>query len=292
MTKYNKEVALHDHATINIEVSGEGPTILLPVNPVAIEGEQAEEMKKWGVDPALGRHLIDGLNDTFQVVAFDYENHVIAHPKPNTLTPENIAHDFLAIATAAGAEKFAYYGYSWLALSGLQLALRTDRLSALIMGGYPPIDGPYHAMLAVTKATYDKALEPKLAHVEKPVKLESQSASEYDWDSAEMTMTGDQTKQFLTLYEELKDFNDRDIQDKLSMPRLAFAGSEDFIDYSEKWGNTRVEIAGPLVEKRQVLESLGWKVVVVDEGDHVKTMQAPVVLPIIKQWLKDNVRAK
>jgi hypothetical protein len=44
-------------------------------------------------------------------------------------------------ARAAGAERFAYYGYSWLALSGLQLAIRTDRLAALVMGGFDDLVG-------------------------------------------------------------------------------------------------------------------------------------------------------
>ncbi|MBP1975810.1 alpha/beta fold hydrolase [Cohnella thailandensis] len=151
------EVALHDGSLIALEIQGDGPAILLPVNPAPIEGQQAEEMRRWGADPALGRNLIDGLRDRYRVIAFDYEGHVQLHPKPGTLTPDHIAADFLAIADAAGAERFAYYGYSWLALSGLQLAIRTDRLSALVMGGYPPIGGPYKEMLAVTLAANEMA---------------------------------------------------------------------------------------------------------------------------------------
>jgi pimeloyl-ACP methyl ester carboxylesterase len=88
------------------------------------------------------------------VLAFDYEGHVLATPKPDTLTPVNVAGDILAVADAAGAERFAYYGYSWLAMGGLQLAIRTDRLWALAMGGYPPVDGPYAEMLQVTAAAH------------------------------------------------------------------------------------------------------------------------------------------
>jgi pimeloyl-ACP methyl ester carboxylesterase len=79
----------------------------------------------------------------FRVVAFDYEGHVLEVPKPSTLTPDNLARDFLVVADAAGAERFAWYGYSWLAVGGLQLALRSDRVAALVMGGWPPIGGPY-----------------------------------------------------------------------------------------------------------------------------------------------------
>jgi hypothetical protein len=51
---------LHDQSTIDVEVHGDGPAVLLPVNPRPVEGPQAEEMRRWGADPALGRALIDG----------------------------------------------------------------------------------------------------------------------------------------------------------------------------------------------------------------------------------------
>lgn len=95
-------------------------------------GEAAEAKQKWGVDPALGRNFIDGLNDKFTVAAFDYEGFRMQHPATETLTPDNIANDFLAIADAANFEKFAYYGYSWLALCALQLGIRMDRSSDII----------------------------------------------------------------------------------------------------------------------------------------------------------------
>jgi hypothetical protein len=47
----------------------------------------------WGADPALGRALIGGLREAFRVVAFDYEGHLLQVPKPDTLTPANLAGD-------------------------------------------------------------------------------------------------------------------------------------------------------------------------------------------------------
>src|SRR5438093_8569900 len=148
---------LHDGSTIEIEVHGAGPTLLLPVNPQPVIGPQAEQMRKYGTDPALGQSLIKGLSDAFRVVVFGYEGHVLGTPKPETLTPANAVTDLLAVADAAGADRFAYYGYSWLAVIGLQLAIRTDRLSALIMGGFPPLNGPYEEMLRITTAAYEMA---------------------------------------------------------------------------------------------------------------------------------------
>lgn len=280
----NVTATLHDGAKIDVEVSGSGPAILLPVNPIAITGKEAEEKQKWGVDPALGRHLIDGLNDAFTALAFDYEGFRMQHPAAETLTPDNIAHDFLAVADAAGVGKFAYYGYSWLALCALQLGIRTDRLWALVMGAYPPIDGPYKEMWAVTKATYDMALHPK----KQAYPAAQKSEDEYDWDSAELSLSGEQTKQFFTLYNALQDFDDRAAQSKLTCPRLCFVGSNDIQEYSEKWGGVTVDMATPLVKKADELQRYGWDVRVLEGLDHISAMQPANVLPVIKTWLSSK----
>lgn len=275
---------LHDDTKITVEVSGTGPAVLLPVNPIAIVGKDAEEKQKWGVDPALGRHLIDGLNGTFTIVAFDYEGFRMQHPAAETLTPDTIAYDFLAIADAAGVGRFAYYGYSWLALCALQLGIRTDRLWALIMGAYPPIDGPYKEMWAVTKATYEMALHP--ARQDYPVV--QKSADKYDWDSAEITLSGGQTKQFFTLYNALQDFDDRAAQGQITCPRLCFVGSNDVQEYSKKWGGVTVDMATPLIKNADELQKYGWDVQVLDGLDHISAMQPTHVLPVIKPWLSDK----
>ncbi len=275
---------LHDGAKIDVEISGSGPAVLLPVNPVSLTGEEAEAKQKWGVDPALGRHFIDGLNDKFTVVAFDYEGFRMQHPAAETLTPDNIVKDFLAVADAAGAEKFAYYGYSWLALCALQLGIRTDRLWALVMGAYPPIDGPYKEMWAVTKATYEMALHPE----KQDWPTAQKSDDEYDWDSAELSLSGEQTKQFFTLYNALQDFDDHEVQDKLTCPRLCFVGSNDKQEYSEKWGGVTVDMATPLIKKADELKEYGWDVQVFDGLDHISAMQPTNALPVIKQWLVDK----
>ena len=241
------EVRLHDASTIAVEVHGNGPTVVMPVNPRPVEGAQAEEMRRWGADPALGRSLIDGLSDAFRVVAFDYEGHVLQVPKPDTLTPANVAGDLLAVADAAGADRFAYYGYSWLALSGLQLAIRTDRLAALVMGGYPPVDGPYAEMLQVTVATHEIAIAnaasaPGTATPSQPPREPSE---EPDWSTAEMSLTEPQTRQFVTLYQALQGFDDRAAQSQVGCPRLCFVGSADEITYDERWGGVQVRPGRP-----------------------------------------------
>jgi pimeloyl-ACP methyl ester carboxylesterase len=280
---------LHDGSAIAVEVHGRGPTVLIPVRPQPVEGPQAEEMRRWGVDPALGRALIDGLGDRFQVAAFDYEGHLLQVPKPDTLTPDNLAGDLLAVADAAGAGRFAYYGYSWLALAGLQLAVRSDRLTALAMGGFPPLEGPYAQMLQVTMATHEMARAAAAAPRDTAAASQpadtGEAPGEPDWSQVEVAMTEAQTRQFVTLYQALQGFDDRAAQARLGCPRLCFVGSADQIAYDERWGGVRVDMAGPVVRRRAELEALGWQVRVLDGLDHIRAMQAAHVLPVLRPWL-------
>ncbi|HZR44659.1 MAG TPA: alpha/beta hydrolase [Ktedonobacteraceae bacterium] len=273
------EATFHDGSTIEIEVEGAGPTLLLPVNPQPVTGALAEQMRQYGNDPALGQSLIKGLSDAFRVVAFDYEGQCLRTPKPETLTPDNIASDLLAVADAVGADHFAYYGYSWLAVIGLQLAIRTDRLSALIMGGFPPLNGPYEEMLRVTTVTYEIASGARAMP----------SADESEWSG--VSLSRDQTRQFFTLYQALQEFDDQAAQGLITCPRLCFVGSEDEIQYDESGGNVFVSLAGPIVRGRAHLEGLGWDVRVLDGLDHIQAMQPRNVLPILRPWLASHLRS-
>ncbi len=262
------EAKLHDGSTVELEIHGEGPTLLLPENPHPVVGPQADEMKKYGADPALGQALIQGLSNIYRVVAFDYQGNVLNIPKPDTLTPENVANDLLAVADAVNADQFVYYGYSWLAMVGLQLALRTTRLSGLIMGGFPPLNGPYREMLRVTTASYERAAGILIPQ------------EEDEWSSSSLTVG--QTQQFMTLYQALQDFDDHAAQSQITCPRLCFAGTADAIQYGKDWGDVLVNIGGPLVNGQAELEALGWDVRVLDGLDHMQAMQAAQVVPIIR----------
>src|SRR5579859_2184455 len=263
------EATLHDGSTIEIEAHGAGPTLLLPVNPQPVIGPQAEQMRQYGTDPALGQSLIQGLSDAFRVVAFDYEGQCLRIPKPDTLTPANTANDLLAVADAVGADRFAYYGYSWLAMIGLQLAIRTDRLWALVLGGFPPLNGPYEEMLRVTTAAYEMASGARV----------TPSADESEWSG--VSLSRDQTRQFVTLYQALQEFDDRAAQAQITCPRLCFVGSADEIQYGKSWGDVYVSLAGPIIRERTQLEALGWDVRVLDGLDHMQAMQAAQVVPLL-----------
>lgn len=281
---------LEDAGTIELEIHGTGPALLLPIDPRPVEGTRAEELRKWGVDPALGRTLVEGLSDAFTVVAFPYENHIMANTRKD-FTPERIAADFLTIADAAGLGRFAYYGYSWLALNGLQLALRTDRLTALVMGGYPPIGGPYPEMLQVTRAANELSGtgDPAAWNTDGGATAAWDGESDFDWSNVEMTATKDQTHQFVAMYEALVGIDDRTVQSRITCPRMCFAGTADTIVYEEKWGGVTVDISGGFAAARPELEAAGWDVRSLDGLDHTQAMQPEHVLPILRPWLTENV---
>lgn len=275
------QARLHDDSLLDVTVQGDGPAVLLPLNTAVIEGEMAEQMRAWGADPELGHTLAASLADAgLRVIAADYEGHLDTHPKPRTLTAANVAADLLAVADAAGAERFAYYGYSWLALAGLQLALRTDRLWALAMGGYPALGGPYGPMLTVTRTAHRMALAAR----DRPP-APAAEPTPGDWDSVEFTRTPDQTQQYVTLYESLEDFDDRAALDRLAIPRLVFAGAKDNITYGPKWDDAYVPIAERVEDHRAELIGRGWRVELIPDADHMSAMQVRNVLPILRPWL-------
>jgi len=274
------DAVLHDGTRIPISVRGEGRALLIPARLEPHTPAEAETMRQWGADPDLGPNLVNGLSRSCRVIAADYEGHRMAHPAPDTLTPDNVAADFLAIADAAGADTFGYYGYSWLALCGLQLAIRTDRLGALIMGGFPPRDGPYTSMLAVTRAAHAAS-----ARTSSDPPAEDVVVEPGDWDAASIQTNEAQTRQFVTLYEALQDFDDGAVAVPRGLPRLAFAGSDDHIDYAPQWGGVQVKIGEPLAAHEKGLTEEGWDVRVLPGLDHLGAMQSAIVLPLLSGWL-------
>ncbi|MCM3782435.1 alpha/beta hydrolase [Neobacillus mesonae] len=283
-----KRIRLSNHSVIEAGVIGvpNRPTIMLPIAKKSVYGKEAESLKQWGMDPELGKHFVEGLADTFQVVYFDYEGLLFQHPVEN-LTAEKIVKDLLYIADEMNVKSFSYYGYSWLALIGLQLAIRTSRLDSLVMGGFPPYDGPYKEMMIVTNKTHTLALNnQKQAAKDAKDAGNPQYPDELDWDNMTVTMDSCVTSQFVTLYQSLMTFNDHSIQHQLNLPRLAFAGEKDTIVYGRNFGNVTVDIAGLLNKNKENLIQLGWDVELLkgNQMDHTQAMQPAAVLPLIKPW--------
>ena len=92
----------------------------------------------------------------------------------DSFTPDRVTSDVLAAADSIGADRFAWYGYSWSAVVGLQLAPHAHRLTALVCGGWPPlgwkvelIEGERHDMfmkpnliVPLVRSFLDRILQP------------------------------------------------------------------------------------------------------------------------------------
>src|SRR5207244_10648897 len=110
-------------------------------------------------------------------------------------------------------------------------------------------------------------------------------------ESSGMALSSEQTRQFVTLYQALQGFDDRAAQAQITCPRLCFVGSADEIEYDQHWGNVSVSLAGPIVQGQAQLSDLSWDVRVLDGLDHIQSMQAKQVLPILRSWLASQLRS-
>jgi hypothetical protein len=140
--------------------------------------------------------------------------------------------------------------------------------------------GPYRSMLAVTRAAHAASTRGP-----DPASVPVAGAEPGDWDSAAVQATEAQTRQFVILYEALQEFNDSTTAATAALPRLAFAGGDDQIDYSPQWGGVQVRIGAPLTEHRDELVAAGWEVHVLPGLNHLRAMHSSVVLPILAGWL-------
>ncbi|MGF7120910.1 hypothetical protein [Rhodococcus sp. BE178] len=134
----------------------------------------------------------------------------------------------------------------------------------------------YLEMLAVTRAAPAMAAAPSATHA---------SVEAGDWDAVAVTSTEAQTRQFVTLYEALRAFDDTASGAVPTVPRLCFAGAADEIAYGPGWGDVTVKLAEPLLKRRADLEARGWVVEVMPGRDHMSAMGADVVLPLLTGWL-------
>jgi hypothetical protein len=221
--------------TPRFESHGTGPVLLLGIDQ--------------GLSATFLNGYLDRLTDRYRVIAMDYPpSGDDARAVESSFTPDHVCADVLAVADAAGVERFAWFGYSWGGVVGLQLASRTNRLTAMICGGWPPLGAPYSEMARVSAAIAGRA---------------------------------GIAKNWATFYRGLEQWPERDAVSKIRVPRMTFAGSKDVIDTDGL--TARI---GPLVaEHRAELERMGWVVHVVDNFAHELVRHPEVVAPLIRDFL-------
>lgn len=213
----------------------------------------------WPGDPDLAvlKGYLDRLTDRYRVLVADYPclGPDIGRSEPvpaDELTADRVCADLLGLADAAGFDRFAFWGYSWGGVVGLQLASRTDRVSALVCGGWPPLGAPYRDMLDITRAMADAPGVPV------------------------------NVGQFVTFYESVQGWPEAEAVGRIACPRLAFVGADDAMAYP---GGVTLRIAPTVRERRGELERLGWRVDEVAGRNHGVFTDPATVVPLVRDFL-------
>jgi len=189
----------------------------------------------------------DQLTDRYRVVVIDNSATDNSPVNIASLTADRICADILAVADAAGLDRFAWFGFSFGSVIGLQLASRTSRLSALVCGGWPPLGGQYAETLAFTE---------------------------------EETAQG-RTNSALTFYRSVRGWPEREAVSKFTCPRMVFVGNKD--EFTA--GGQKIRIGPIIAEHRAELERMGWTVQLVDGFGHELGARPDIIMPILKRFL-------
>ncbi len=201
--------------------------------------------------------------DKYRVLIADYPYSGRSDALPNAalFTAQQVSDDYLAIADAAGMTQFAIAGYSWGANSALQLATRTSRLTALAVGGWPALGGPYADVLVTSQ---------QLAAIDI------------------LHLTG--VDKYVTYYQSLLSWPEYAAVSALSGPRLNYVDSRDNgAPLGIQLGNLfagSTDLIGPFRANRATLDGLGWQTVEVESFlGHTGGLLPPIACPVIRTFL-------
>jgi pimeloyl-ACP methyl ester carboxylesterase len=245
-------VPLDANTGVFFELHGQGQPLLITLplmaSHVQIFGEAARPM----LDGYLNR-----LTDRYRVLLVDHPN--IGQSRetlPQELTADRVCADLLGVATAAGFERFAYWGYSWSGAVGLQLAARTPRLSALVIGGWPPLGAPYAGILQATLAKQAKP-EPS---------------------SMTILRNKAQYTQWEHYYRSMLDWPEAAAVAAIDCPKMVYFGGEgDLVE-----AGIPIRIASIIREHRAALETQGWQVhEIAGQGHGVCALPELIVPPVL-----------
>lgn len=250
---------LDPESGIYFELHGEGEPLLLGFPVMASHGEIFGP----GAGQIRDRYLAL-LTDRYQVMLVDYPSIGCSRDvPPSELTADRACSDLLAVSKAAGFDRFSYWAYSWGAATGLQLAYRSDRLTALVVGGWPPLGAAYREALAASLEQIDDPPPYALAVLRSPA----------------------QYAQWSTFFASVQDWPEHQAARQLSCPRLAFVGAEGDTDA----GSQDIPNATILRQRAPELEAMGWVVRLIPDMGHDVCMKPDILVPVIREFLDPAV---
>lgn len=240
-----------------VQGSPEGRPLMITLPLMASFGEIFGDELAPVMAGYLGR-----LTDRYRVLLVDYPS--IGRSRditPAELTADRVCADLLGVASAAGFESFAYWGYSWGGNVGLQLATRTDRLTALVVGGWPALGAPYAELL--------QAAQRKLPNPEPSSLKVLRSPAQY--------------AQWIHYGQSIERWPEREAVSRITCPRLNVFGSDgDLVE-----AGIPVPIATRIRSHRAELEAMGWQVHEISGHGHALCMQPDVAVPPVRAFLDE-----
>ncbi|MEI6802152.1 MAG: alpha/beta hydrolase [Burkholderiales bacterium] len=248
-----------DSTGIHYELHGNGHPLLVTLPLMASHIDIFGEEAKFILDGYLSR-----LTERYRVLLVDYPSiGRSCNIAPEDLTADRVCADLLGVATASGFDRFAYWGYSWSGAVGLQLAARTKRLTALVIGGWPPLGAPYEGIL---RATLAKQSSPEASSM---VVLRSK----------------DQYAQWGHYYRSMIAWSEAESVASIACPKMVFFGADgDLVE-----AGIPIRIASIIREHRAELEAQGWRVLEILGQGHGVTAMPELVVPPVQEFLDQYV---
>jgi hypothetical protein len=142
---------------------------------------------------------------------------------------------------------------------GLQLAIRSDRVSALVCGGFPVLGGPYREMLQLSEAMAATPI-----------------------DGVDPRVSGG----FANFYHHLQNWDERTAVAGITCPRLAYVGTEDRVSANG--------VDSPIVDlirsNEPAAAKLGWEIHYVEGYDHPRLgTDAAAAAAVVRPFLDENL---
>ena len=243
------------HTGVHYEVHGSGEPLFIGLPLMA---SHVEIFGPAGAAVLSG--YLDRLTDRHSVLLADYPS--IGKSRdipPEELSADRVCADLLGVASAAGFERFAYWGYSWSGAVALQLASRTDRLSALVIGGWPPLGGLYAEILRGSSRNVGNPPSSAMVILRNPA----------------------QYAQWVTFNASVQGWPEATAVSAISCPRMVYFGA----DGDEEVAQVPIRIASSIRAHRAELEALGWHVLEIPGHGHAVTLLPELVVPPVRAFL-------
>lgn len=229
-----RRAVMSDGDHIELQVFGDsGPFVFL--GPHAYLSPPVPQFR------AMVQGYVDGLKDRYRVILANWPRGVgkSSPARAGSFTWQLAVDDIHRIADAAGADQFAWWGYSFGGAVGLQLAPRSERLSALVCGGFPPLWQPLSEMLSLTRQT-------------------AKDSGGLPDNEARHAMD----QQAVTFYESVAGYDEALGIEQIRCPRLVFHDVADTLDLS----GFVLDLAARTRAVESKLQSLGWETAWVETG--------------------------